>query len=185
MASAAHHAAFYGYDEVLATLCQYFDCCSCVDLKGRGPLFYAALQNRLSCVAQLVALDAQWLDVGDSSGDTPLHAAAIANGIEVLSFLLSCEANPDTANYAGLTPCHLARTPDALSALYQAGAQPYCVDSKSRLPLWFAASEGRSDCLNFLCSVTPAQYLLWPDDEGETCLHKAAASGHAEAVETL
>lgn len=184
MASAAHHAAFYGYTEVLDCLCKYFDC-FVMDKKGRTPLFYAALQNKLSCVASLVALDSQWIDVGDQNGDTSLHAAAIANGVEVLSFLLSCEANPDTANYAGLTPCHLARSKDALVVLCNAGAQAYCVDSKSRMPLWFACNEGRGDCAEFLCSMTPSQYILWPDDEGETCLHRAAMSGHSACVEAL
>jgi ankyrin repeat protein len=123
--------------------------------------------------------------VGDQNGDTSLHAAAIANGVEVLSFLLQCEANPDTANYAGLTPCHLARSRDALVVLCDAGAMPYCVDTKSRMPLWFACNEGRSDCAEFLCSKTPAAYLLWPDEEGETCLHRAAMGGHAQCVEAL
>lgn len=115
----------------------------------------------------------------------------------VLNFLLSCEANPDTANFAGLTPSHLARSKAALSALYNAGAQPYCVDSKSRLPLWFACSSTgpqtsaagydlqMDECVSFLCSVTPYEYLLWPDDEGETVLHKAASSGRAGAVDVL
>jgi ankyrin repeat protein len=184
MASAAHHAAFYGYSEVLDCLCKYFDC-FVMDKKGRTPLFYAALQNRLNCVASLVSLDPQWIDVGDQNGDTALHAAAIANGVEVLSFLLQCEANPDTANYAGLTPCHLARTRAALEELCTAGAMPYCVDGKSRMPLWFACSEGRGDCAEFLCSQTPAEYLLWPDEEGETALHRAAMNGHAHCVEAL
>lgn len=61
--------------------------------------------------------------MGDSDGDTPLHAAASANGIEVLQFLLLCEGNPDTANHAGLTPCHVARSLKALELLSVAGAQ--------------------------------------------------------------
>jgi ankyrin repeat protein len=184
MASAAHHAAFYGYPEVLSCLCRYFDC-FVMDKKGRTPLFYAALQNRLDCVAMLVELDAQWIDVGDEKGDTSLHAAAIADGVDVLDFLVSCEAQIDTANYMGLTPSHLARSRQALQCLFKAGAQLYCVDNNSRMPLWFACAEGRSDCVDYLCEVTPPQYLLWPDDEGETSLHKAAMNGHASCVEVL
>ena len=77
----------------------------------------------MECVACLVELDPQWIDVGDSDGDTPLHAAASANGIEVLQFLLLCEGNPDTANHVGLTPCHVARSMKALEVLSIAGAQ--------------------------------------------------------------
>jgi hypothetical protein len=40
MSSAAHHAAFNGFDEVLDVLSQFFDC-FVMDSKGRTPLFYA------------------------------------------------------------------------------------------------------------------------------------------------
>lgn len=184
MFSAAHHAAYFGYIDVLQFLCKYFDCFT-IDKKGRTPLFFAALANKLECVVELVALDPQWIEVGDSKGDTALHAAAIANGVEVLAFLLSCEVHPDTANFQGLTPSHLARSHDALQILQAAGAQLYCVDNTSRMPLWFACFEGRSDCVDFLCQQTPQKFLLWPDHEGETCLHKASAQGHHTVVEIL
>eukprot|EP00981_Chlorochromonas_danica_P000858 scaffold208_cov149-Ochromonas_danica.AAC.4 len=184
MFSAAHHAAYFGHVEVLKFLCKYFDC-FIMDKKGRTPLFYAALANRLDCVVELVALDPQWVEVGDAKGDTPLHAAAISNGVQVLAFLLSCEVHPDTANFQGLTPSHLARSKEALLILQKAGAQLFCVDNQSRMPIWFACFEGRSDCADFLCQVTPKNFLLWPDNEGETCLHKASAQGHHQVVEVL
>jgi hypothetical protein len=123
MFSAAHHAAYYGYVEVLDMLCRVFDC-FVVDTKGRTPLFYACLGNRLDCVVTLVSVDAQWIDVGDEKGDTCLHCAASSNGEDVLKFLLSaCEVSPDTANYEGLTPSHVAKSaatlqvrPDVLCA---------------------------------------------------------------------
>lgn len=42
--------------------------------------------------------------------------------------------------------------------------------------LFIACSDGRVDCVDFLCRVTPPEYLLWPasDDiphEGNTPLH--------------
>jgi ankyrin repeat protein len=144
MTSAAHHAAFYGYAQVLEFLCYYFDV-FVPDDQGRTPMWYAALRNNLDCVVLLVSMDARWLDVGDSRGDTPLHASTFANGRETLRFLLSCEANPDIANIEGLTPSHLARTPDALEALYNAGATAYCVDEHSRIPLWLACKNGLAE----------------------------------------
>lgn len=55
MATAAHHAAFYGYLEVLEMLSHYFDVFA-LDKNGRTPLFYAALRNNLDCVLFLVGL---------------------------------------------------------------------------------------------------------------------------------
>jgi len=53
MASAAHHAAFYGHLEVLQMLSSCFDC-FVIDEQGRTPLFYAALQNRSRYTIALV-----------------------------------------------------------------------------------------------------------------------------------
>jgi ankyrin repeat protein len=55
MATSAHHAAFYGYSEVLELLSKYFDV-FVMDDKGRTPLFYAALRNQLAAVTFLVSL---------------------------------------------------------------------------------------------------------------------------------
>ena len=114
-----------------------------------------------------------------------MHAAAISDGVGVLEFLLSCECNPDIADYEGYTPAHLAKTKEALVILYNAGATLYCMDSYSRLPLWLASKEGRTDCVDFLCSATPSEFLLWGDKDGETSLHVAASGGHHKVVEVL
>lgn len=57
MASAAHHAAFYGYSEVLEELSRLFDVFA-LDDKGRTPLFYAALRNQIACVTFLISIGA-------------------------------------------------------------------------------------------------------------------------------
>eukprot|EP01040_Poterioochromonas_malhamensis_P008962 gene8962-9702_t len=185
MFSAAHHAAFFGYVEVLSFLCKYFDC-FIMDKKGRTPLFYAALNNRLDCVALLLALDPQWIDVGDEKGDTTLHAATISNSLQVLAFLLSCEIHPDIANYSGLTPSHLAKSKESLQLLNNAGAQLYCVDNLSRTPLWYSCYDGRStECIEYLCNKTPTEFLLWKDQDGETCLHTASSKGYSQCIDIV
>lgn len=55
MATSAHHAAFYGYADVLELLSKYFDV-FVMDDKGRTPLFYAALRNQLAAVTMLVSI---------------------------------------------------------------------------------------------------------------------------------
>lgn len=184
MFTAAHHAAFFGYVDVLKFLIQFFDC-FIMDQKGRTPLFYACIGNRLECVATLLSIDPQWIDVGDEKGDTPLHAAAISNSVQVLAFLLSCEAHPDTANYMGLTPSHLARNQESLQILFEAGATLYCVDNASHMPIWYACAENRLDCVRFLCQKTPKDFLFYADEEGDTCLHKASMAGHGGVMEIL
>lgn len=55
MATAAHHAAFYGYTAVLEVLSRYFDV-FVMDKNGRTPLFYACLRNNLDCVLLLISI---------------------------------------------------------------------------------------------------------------------------------
>lgn len=184
MATAAHHAAFYNYCTVLEYLSYYFDV-FVMDKNGRTPLFYAALRNNLNCVLHLVSIDSQWIEVGDYRGDTVMHAAAISNESDVLIFLLSCDVNPDIANHEGLTLAHLAKCTTSLTALRDAGACLYCIDKYSRMALWYACKEGRTDCVKFLCCNIPKEYIFYPDFEGNTSLHIACASGHAEVVEIL
>eukprot|EP01031_Cornospumella_fuschlensis_P031176 gene31176-37680_t len=184
MHSAAHHAAYYGYIEVLRFLCKYFDC-FILDAKGRTPLYFACLGGHLDCVAELVSIDPVYIEVGDSTGETPLHAAAKTNSVQVLAFLLSCEVHPDTANHAGLTSSHFAKSKEALMVLAQANAALYCIDNHNRMPLWYACNLGNVELVDYLCAQYPKEYMLWPDDEGETCLHKASSQGHAQVVEVL
>lgn len=189
MATAAHAAAFFGYLEILEILVMNFDC-FVLDEQGRTPLFYAALGNQLDCVILLITIDSGWVDVGDINGDTPLHAAALADHDSdgaVLQFLLqNAEVSPDTANHAGLTPSHLARTQRALQVLNDAGACVYCVDTLSRTPLFCACADGRDDCIAFLLSKTPHHFIMWPDiTNGDTPLHIAASNGHDRCVDLI
>ena len=145
----------------------------------------------MDCVVILIGLDANWVDTGDHKGDTPIHAAAISNSTAVLKFLLQCcEVSPDTTNNEGMTPSHIARSKAVLEVLYYASAQQYCVDNCNRNPLYMACSDGRVDCVDFLCRVTPAEFLLWPVAEtaphdANTALHIAAANGHHQCVDLL
>ena len=93
--------------------------------------------------------------------------------------------HPDTANYEGLTAAHLAKTEAALNALHQAGATMYCVDSHSRMPLWYSCKEGNAGSVSLLCGLTPPQYVTWQDEDGNTPLHIACMHGHSAVVETL
>jgi len=184
MATAAHHAAFYGFTEVLELLSRCFDV-FVMDKNGRTPLFYASLRNNFDCVLLLVAIDPLWIEVGDVKGETCMHAAVKANGVEVLEFLLTCDVDSSIANNEGLTPAHLALSFPLLSALNEAGSTLYCVDTRSRMPLWYACRDGLKENAELLCSVMPLEYLTWQDDEGNTPLHIACMFGQSEVVEVV
>lgn len=183
-ATAAHHAAFYGYTQVLELLSRCFDV-FVMDNNGRTPLFYASLRNNFDCVLLLVAIDPLWIEVGDVKGETCMHAAVKANGVEVLEFLLTCDVDSSIANNEGLTPAHLARSFPVLTALHEAGATLYCVDSQSRMPLWYACRDGLKENAELLCSVMPLEYVTWQDEEGNSPLHIACMFGKSEVVETV
>lgn len=61
----------------------------------------------------------------------------------------------------------------------------YCVDNENRLPLFLACRDGRTSCVEYLCRVTPPQYLFWGDADGNNGLHVAAMNGHHECVNEL
>ena len=186
MATAAHHAAYYGYLRVLEVIAKYFDC-SVADETGKSPLHYAALSNQLDCVVLLVQYNAAMVDMGDALGDTSLHAAASSSeGSSVLEFLLSCECSPDIANYEGKTIAHVARTRRNLEIVAAAGGMLYCVDTLSRTPLYCAASDGNNECIEYLMQQTPAEYQMWPDEkDGNSPLHIAAINSNERAVDLI
>jgi 26S proteasome non-ATPase regulatory subunit 10 len=186
MATAAHHAAYYGYLRVLEVIAKYFDC-SVADETGKSPLHYAALSNQLDCVVLLVQYNAAMVDMGDALGDTALHAAASSSeGSSVLEFLLSCECSPDIANYEGKTIAHVARTRRNLEIVAAAGGMLYCVDTLSRTPLYCAASDGNNECIEYLMQQTPAEYQMWPDEkDGNSPLHIAAINSNERAVDLI
>ena len=186
MATAAHHAAYYGHSAVLEIILKYFDC-NVSDETGKSPLHYAALSNQLECVVLLVQYNAAMVDMGDELGDTSLHlAAASAEGSSVLEFLLHCECSPNIANYEGKTIAHVARTLRNLEIVAAAGGMLYCVDMHSRTPLYCAASDGNNECIAYLMQQTPPEYQMWPDDkEGNSPLHIAAIKNNVVAVDMI
>jgi len=179
--TSAHAAASLGHYEVLDYLCRMFDV-FVTDDSGRTPLFYAAVKNQMPCTALLVSYGAEWVNVGDVRGDTPLHAAVLNDSIDLVKFLIDCEANPGIANFAGLTPPHLARSLDAIKALHEKGADVHCVDNSSRMPLWFACERGDEEAVAYLVEVMDQQWVGWPDEDGNTPLHVASEKGHVGCV---
>lgn len=77
----------------------------------------------------------------DSSGATPLHAAARGGATNAIALLCSKGANPNAFNSQGFTPLQVAVTSDqrgAVNALLDAGANPNIRSQSGKMPLTFA-----------------------------------------------
>jgi ankyrin repeat protein len=91
----------------------------------------------------------------DSSGYTPLIAAARAGNVEMIRLLTSRSANPNLSDTAvnSWTPLlhavHKAQ-PRAISALLDAGANPNEADPHGTTPLMLAAGYGYTDIVKIL-----------------------------------
>jgi ankyrin repeat protein len=101
-------------------------------------------------------------------GETPLHFLAIEGFAEGVRFLLACGANPDPVNRFGNTPLQecvflsLDRT-DVVSALLQAGADPYrCSETLSCA--WHMARRSDLPTMRLLFKDVPA-----PGDSHDRC----------------
>lgn len=53
------------------------------------------------------------------------------------------------------------------------------------MPLHLACVDGRVDCVKYLCSIVPHDYIFWGDSEGDSPLHLAALNGHDSCVEII
>ncbi|XXH01293.1 hypothetical protein Hte_007649 [Hypoxylon texense] len=142
-------------------------------VRGGMPLHLAA-QFKNTEVLRLL-LDRGWkCDVRDGKGNTPLHRAAMkkfVQGIEVLVQNPTCE--PNSRNNRGYTAIHLARTPELVSALLQAGAENDPKRDDGSTPLCRAAYWGLLDKFQAHLNSTPKPDLGVVTVDGLTLLHRA------------
>lgn len=86
-------------------------------------------------------------NLGDGQGRTPLHAAASAEGLEMVGALLDAGADPQALTNDGSSPLHAAArsgSAEVIDLLISAGADPGAVTNDSRTPLHLAVQERRS-----------------------------------------
>lgn len=79
------------------------------------------------------------IDISDSDGNTPLHYAASANSLPIVSFLVNNAADVNKKNIRNETPLHLTRDPGIASRLLNAEAAIEVDDINGRTPLWNAS----------------------------------------------
>ncbi|GAA5861664.1 hypothetical protein JCM3774_002662 [Rhodotorula dairenensis] len=177
-----------------------------VDSDQRTPI-----QNAISCIppslesvqACLDSLDSLMLDGPqgkvdvlenrDETGNTALISAATTGNLELVSALIGAGADVTAANNRGVTALHYAASKGHVSIgrlLISKGADINTRDKANQIPLHRAATTGSVPFIQLiLASKSPSKpekpRLNQADRVGNTPLHLAVESGHAEAAVAL
>ena len=168
----------------------------------RTPLHVAAAAGHTRALALLLDAGA-WEDlfVGDSEGNTPLHAACAGRGEAAgaaVELLLSHGGDASAINNAGRAPVHCVATAAALAPLIAVrGEECFTLrtrDEKNLILLHIIAASGDAELLHSALQVlldAPSSPLYHSDGvnavdgRGCTALHWAAAGGHIGCIALL
>ena len=123
---------------------------------------------------------------GDKTGRTALIAATAEGCSEVVTVLLSREADPNLVDNQGRTALTYAvesGRKDLIHALLQKGATVNARDNEGKTALIYAVIAVRLDLIRQLL-LEPAD-VNFRDNESQTPLMYAAASGSEQIVQTL
>ncbi len=109
--SALHEMALTNNPAAARTLIAAGSSCNAPDRYGKGPLHYAASSHHLAVAKELLSGGAD-VDMRDAHGNTPLSDAVFASRGrgELITFLLSHNADPHAKNNYGVSPYSLACT---------------------------------------------------------------------------
>ncbi|CAH0019321.1 unnamed protein product [Clonostachys rhizophaga] len=119
---------------------------------------------------------------------TPLHEAADYDNLEVLTYLLEKNANPDIPSTSGATPLCAAALSGSIEIARvlrrRLGSQPLPFDNYNRSPLFFAASRGHLGMVKMFLKGNH-KLLRSKDVYGSTAVCSAMRNGHEEVVQYL
>jgi ankyrin repeat protein len=149
-------------------------------------------RNNRGLTPRQVALARGFDDVAQALGDpaadgaeTSLLRACWARDEKAVLDLLAGGANPNAADFFGVTPlaavCSVCFDRTLVDALIGAGADPALADHEGRLPIHCAAANGRQVPV-LLLGVTRPDLVGAKDLQGLTPLHHAAAYGDVPTV---
>lgn len=160
------------------------------DARGHTALAMAASRDFVELVRMLLQAGAS-PNTADSSKVTPLHLAALHGSREAVALLLKRGAQ-QTPDNEGITPllaaCYHSRRWPAAEALLEAGADASAASySKKQSPLMLVAGWGdvaaATEAVRAL--LRKGADVTMTDPFGQTALHLACRSGHAEVVAAL
>jgi len=159
------------------------------DSTGQVPLHVAAFDG-FSHGLQLLVENGAKTQVRDVNGRLPLHLSTNSQDIKCMVYLLA-DCRKDQVNlrdHEGMTALHWAsfhKRPNHLKALLRKGAREDVVDVDQKSPLHWAAQNGSPMCCQMLLMSRSQSLVNYPDKNGNSCLHLAAAGGHCNVVKVL
>ena len=164
-----HYAAYHGDSEVLHKLLALGINPNVLNYEGDAPIYWAAIKNQTSSIAQLVAAGA---DPSSKNANylqnTPLHYAVSKNNSEAVCALIAAGANPNLANRYGWFPLHSAACyagKEVIKNLCIGGARHHVVDNIGRTPLQFAVAEINIEAIVALRDAGASQEALAHHDK--------------------
>lgn len=131
-----------------------------VDKKGRTPLYYAARRGRTDIVKHLVIECNADMNIANTNGVKPIHAAASRDYKKVVSFFLQMGAKIDDTDRDGWTPLHFAAEKGHLKVvefLVGRKANINAKNAKGQTPLDLAKFRGHSGVVEFLKKAPAAR----------------------------
>ncbi|KAI3144530.1 hypothetical protein CBS147325_5290 [Penicillium roqueforti] len=126
------------------------------------------------------------INVVDSLGSSPLHAAAEQGHWDIARLLLEKGMSPWARDANDALPIHNAAKGSHLETarllLECDRATGSSSNKRGETPLHFAAESGNTELVQLLLSFNPSTKS---SSRGETALHRAAQNGHPEVCELL
>jgi hypothetical protein len=150
------------------------------------PLYYAAMLGFRDLAEQLITEHPEYVNARGVAEKTPIHAAADAGHVDLLSLLLEHGADADGRSFIDHTPLHVASWSGKIDAgkfLLDRGADINARDSEDWTALHLAALVGRVEFAQMLLergAVVDAR-----SDQGRTPFYQAVNGGNIQLVRLL
>ena len=149
-------------------------------------LLSACQAGDLLTVKKMMKEDSSLLFARDLSGRSALHFACSYGRSDIVRFLLSQGADPDSNSNSGETPLHVAcisGQAKIIQLLVSHVSDIDATDKKGQTPTHYAALNGEIACLNILCNQ--GADICMEDKHKRTAIHLAATRNHCDVIQYL